>query len=378
VTNKPKSNYYLNNYKKNKKSSEKSQKANSKKSFQKKPDKTVNIIPIEDKRKIIGVYLFSLGIDNAVKVLQKIKKDEALNIVDSMSKTKKILQNDLKAAEIKFGKIDINLLKNIKVKEFTDSLLKKINTVYFIKSVDESAEAAKKTGEAEKPFSFLNNLSSGEINGIIGKESDIIISVILGLLEPKKSAEIIKILPHEKIVNILKIMSNKSKINPEALEKIIEQVKSKASNLIDKDKFNFDGKNKLIEILKNFPYEKSNEIINNIEIDSPDLAIELKDKIFTFEDIKTIPKKSLSAALKNFKDKNIAFLLKGLPEDIKACLLASVTKKRKMIILEEMDYLGKVKKNEVDEKRKEFIEYLKELEGKGIIILNPEKEIYIE
>ncbi|HOL56449.1 MAG TPA: FliG C-terminal domain-containing protein, partial [Spirochaetota bacterium] len=124
--------------------------------------------------------------------------------------------------------------------------------------------------------------------------------------------------------------------------------------------------------------EKSKSIIEELAKEDPSLATELEEKIFTFEDIIFIKNEDLEKVLKKYSDdKEIAFILKGASDDIKNKFLTCISKRRKDIIEKEIDYLGKVRKEEVLEKRKKFIEYLKEMEKNGEILLRPDKEIYI-
>ena len=77
-------------------------------------------------------------------------------------------------------------------------------------------------------------------------------------------------------------------------------------------------------------------------------------------------------------DQEIAYILKGASEELKEKFFASLTKNRRNIVKEEMNFLGKVKKKDVNEKRKMFVDYLRELEANEDIILNPDNEIYVE
>ncbi len=332
--------------------------------------KTIN------KKKLTAIYSILVGIDNASKILKHLNDDEISIIIREIIKIGIISKDEIKEVESSFGNLNID--KSIDYKggeKYAQNLLKKIygmekGSKIYIKIIEEESSGSF--------FKLMNKLPEKSIADVLTEESDMVISIIFSMMDSKKVADTLSCMPKEKALKIIKRMSQKIEIQPQILDTIVAKLKQKITSIEPEDTIKIHGKNKLVEILKHSSLENTTEILNSLEMISPALADELKEKLFTFEDIKTLPKKSLDYALKDYNDKDIAYMLKGADEEIKNIIFASITKKRRLYIEDEIKFLGKVKKSDVDEKRKNFINHLKVLESKGKIALNADNEIYIE
>ena len=315
------------------------------------------------KKRLAAFYFIVIGIENASVFLKHFTEQEIFKIINELLSIENIAEDDI-----------LKEYKNFK--DFTRLLLQKSFGVekgsrIYIKCLEEKEKE-------ERSFSFLNQIQPRIIAGILLKESDTVSSIIMSLMDSKHVAKVIKLLPKNRTVDILKNISKKIEVKPEVLDAIIKKVKQKVDNISVEGRVDNKGKEKLIEILRLSDYDKALKIIKDLEKTNPELANELKESIFTFDDILHIPKKSLDYVLAELSDQDIAYILKGASSELMEKFFRSLTKKRRNIIIGEMNFLGKVKKKDVDERRKGFITYLKELEGNEEIILNPDNEIYVE
>jgi flagellar motor switch protein FliG len=368
-------NFFINKYKKNnsnnpKKENEKSSETNNY-VFEKIEKKSKKIIP---RKRLAAMFLILVGPDKAKDIIKTFNEEELIKITNEMINIDSISDDDILEVESAFGNItkNNNILKG--GKEFTRNLLQNAfgiekGSSYFIKCIEETNE---------KELSFIDSLHPEEIKNILEDESDIVITVILGMIDPKKAAKVLSLLPKEVTIQVIKKMSGKLEIPKDVYEVIINKMKEKISFLKDDETIKISGKSKLVEILKYSDNTQSEKIIQDIEEVNPELANEIKENIFTFNDIALLTRKDLEKALKIFPDKDIAFILKGAKDEMKAVFFTCMTKRRKEIIIDEMEVLGSVKKKDVDEKRRSFIHYLKELEDNSKISLKPDKDIYIE
>ena len=329
------------------------------------------------KKRLAALYFIIIGNENASKFLKQFSEQEIFKIIHELLNIEKITDEDISQLVKYFGKINYEKLKEYKnIKDFTRILLQKSFGVekgskLFIKCLEEKEKE-------EKSFSFLNQIQPKIIADILIKESNTISSIILSMMDSQYAAKVIKLLPRNKTIDILKNISKKIEVKPEVLDTIIKKIRQKVEYIPADGRVNNKGKEKLIEILRFADYEKASKIISDLEKTNPELASELRENIFTFDDIVSIPKKSLDYVLTELSDQDIAYILKGASDELKEKFFMSLTKKRKDIVKGEMNFLGKVKKKDVDDRRKGFIAYLRELESNEEIILNPDNEIYVE
>ena len=339
-------------------------------------DKNESVL-LSPKKRLAALYFIVLGLDDASKIIKQFTDQEIIKIIHELLNVENITEEDILQLQKYFGKVNYDKLKEQKnIKNFTRILLQKSFGVekgskLFIKGLEEKEKD-------ERSFSFLNQIQPKIIADMLLKESDTICSIILGMMDSKHVAKIIRLLPKNRTIDILKNISKKIEVKPEVLETIIKKIKQKVNHIPADGRVDSKGKEKLLEILKLSDYEKASRIINDLEKTNPELANELRENIFTFDDIINIPKKSLDYVLTELSDQDIAYILKGASREIKEKFFKSLTKKRKEIINGEIKFLGKVKKKDVIDRQKGFIAYLRELENNEEIILNPDNEIYVD
>lgn len=342
--------------------------------FQKIPEERNNLHI--SKKRLAALLLILSGIKKSTKILKNFSKEEVIKAISEILKIEKITEQELFEVEKNFGNLKISDLSQYKGgKEFAIQLLQQTfgmneGSLLFLECIEKNND---------KALSFLESLPTEKIYEFISNESTTIIALILSLLDPKISSKILTFFPKDKLSEIVKKLSCKIEVNSDAFDIIISKLKDKFEEYKkdNSNTLNISGKKKLIEILKFSDPEKAKNIIQEIKKEDQELANELEENIFTFDDILLLKKEDLEKALKNYKDKEIALILKGASDEIKKTFLNCISKRRKDMIEKEIEYLDKVTKAEVMEKRKKFIEHLKDMEKRNEIVLTPDKEIYI-
>lgn len=326
------------------------------------------------KTRISAIFLLLSGVDKAVQILKSFTSEEQEKLFKELMKVEKITEEECREVEKNFGKWKHLPLSSYPTgKEFMRILLQQLygltdGSTQFIKIAEEAAS---------DEYAYLNKLSAQQLKDLLQLESDLVVSTVLTLLPSEKSAAVIAKMPAEKSAVILKMISSKTKINSETIKTITTKLNEKAKEIYSNDSIKVQGKRKLIEILRNSDPESAQNILNAVASENPELAKELQENIFTFVDVIKLPKKELEKGLKEYNNKEIAFLLKGSSDAVKTLFLTCVTQRRRELIKSEIQLLGAVKKSEVEEKRKEFLDYLKELEEAGKIRLRND-DIYVE
>ena len=334
----------------------------------------INNDSLISKKKLIALYLILSGIDKAKNVIKSLSQQELEKIIPEIIAIETITKDEEAEVEKNFGKTNISYKDAFGGREFARTLLQNTYGIahgseVFVRIIEDETK--------EKNFDFLNSIPDKNLRDILIEESDSVAALVLGMIDSLKAAKILEIFPKDRALNVIKTLSEKSTINKDVLNIVIKKMKESVSSVKKEDSIDIHGKDKLIEILKNSTTEISNNIINELQNDNPILATEIEENIFNFEDVVYLKPKDLEKILKNYPDKEIAFLLKGTRQEFKNLFFTCVSKRRKEIISEEINILGMVKKSEVEEKRKEFIKYLRSLEERGEISLKPDKDIYV-
>lgn len=326
------------------------------------------------KIQLSAIFLIAVGLDKACEIMKNFERAEIEKITKQMLQITSISPEDIKAVEEQFGALPVDYLNSFgSAKEFVRKLLQKLwgleeGSGHFVKLAEDVAKEG---------IQYLERLEPNQAIKLLATENDLVFASLLSLFSAATAAGIIKLLPRDRASSIIKTMSEKKSIQSDMLKMISAKLNQKAKVMFEDEQYRIEGTNRLVDIIKKTDSQTAECIIQKIEEQDVELAETLKESIFTFNDVVLMPKKSLEKVLLNYPNKDIAFLLKGALEHVKTIFLTCVTKRRQVLISEEMKHLGKVRKSDVDEKRREFVEYVRELEEQGHIILKEDDEIYV-
>ena len=314
----------------------------------------------------IAKALLLLGKEEAASVLRHFKPDEIEMIASEMIRVKSI---DRKEAA--------GLLKEInskaKLKEtFSGGVDTARNMLYraFGEQEGEKILAKALPESREKPFEFLQDVEPLQIKLALKGEPLTMIALVMNYLEPEKSAQLLREFSKAEQKTIIMRMAAGGKIQREVFEKMEQVIKEKVRRQGHVVTQRIDGRSRLANILKFMDLRDEEEIINNIADFDPDLSKEITEQVYTIDIVNSIPDKDLQKVLNEFSDKEIAVILKGREDDVKSRILYSLSQTRRELVRQESEYLGIMRKSEVNIAAREFIDYLKQAEKDGTIVIN--------
>ena len=327
-------------------------------------------VPVQDKparsfEKIAKVLLL-LGRDEAASVLKHFKPDEIEKIASAMIRVKHI---DTKEAVRLLSEINKKTSLNDTFSGGVETARKMLHAAFGQEKGEKFlAKALPET--KEKPFEFLQDIEPLQIKLALKDEPLTMISLVMNYLEPDKSASLLKEYTKSEQKEIILRMASGGKIQREVFEKMEQVIKDKVrlqGKIITQ---RIDGRSKLANILKFMDVKDEQEIINELSEFDPDLSQEITDQVYTIDIVMNIPDIYMQKVLGDFSDREIAVVLKGRSADIKNKILSSLSQTRKEIVRQESEYLGIMRKSEVNIATREFIDYLKQAEKDGVIVIN--------
>lgn len=219
---------------------------------------------------------------------------------------------------------------------------------------------------------FLVKELSGEppehLFQVIKGESPQIISVFLSRIDAKTSRKILENFPLEEQKDIAYRMANIVNVSADVLNTALKNFKKKLEVFKDDNAAFIDGSDKLAKILSHLPPGKSKELLSGLSKKDETLAEKIQDKMFTFEDIMKIDDKSLREVLIEIPLETLAMSLKGTEKSFKEKIFKNLSDKKRLMLKEEMEYLGPQKKSAVDYARQDLLEILKKKQKLGRIL----------
>jgi flagellar motor switch protein FliG len=164
------------------------------------------------------------------------------------------------------------------------------------------------------------------------------------------------------------------KVDAEVLRKAEETLRNKVRDMGEPVTQEVDGKSALTEILRYLDPAREQAILAELD---PNTASQIRKKLFTIDVVFQIPDKDLQKVLRDYADRELALVLRGVQDATRQRILSSVSERRRGLIRLEEDAIGAVGKTDLDRAQQDFLEYLQVLEQKGEIAVLREREEYV-
>ncbi|MCR5725393.1 MAG: flagellar motor switch protein FliG [Treponema sp.] len=186
-----------------------------------------------------------------------------------------------------------------------------------------------------KPFDYLAEADSDRVLQLLKDEGGAVRSLVLSYLNPKVSAAVIQALAPDEKKDVIMRLAHLKELSPEVVRRVDEAMKEKMDSLATEKSDQIDGRSALAQILKRMPLGAEEEILGNLSAQDPDLGADLRNRLFTEEDIINADDRFVAETLHGMDNVGIAFLIAGKDEDFRRKILRNVSQNRAAMILDE-------------------------------------------
>jgi flagellar motor switch protein FliG len=239
------------------------------------------------------------------------------------------------------------------------------------------------------PFDFLADFSGEQLALLFREESPAAAALVFSRLPPKLSAAALAGVSGEKKLEIVRRIARQSPVAPEVLEQVAAALREKARHIGGRDDGSFDGMNALAAILKSADVSFGEGIIKELESRDPDLGKDLKERIYTLDDLVYAADLPLQKKLSSMENREIVLLLKsragpaedprqtdeaaqqtaGLRTAFREKILSNLSQARRNDVLEEEEITGPVPRREVEETASAFLGWFRKSREEGTILM---------
>ena len=221
------------------------------------------------------------------------------------------------------------------------------------------------------PFAALRDSSAEQIASIIAREQPSIIALVLRYLDPVTAAQTMGLLPREVSRKVLVIMCT----GKPPSETVVRQVEGYLTSRLGKSKktetlADNDIMGMVTNILQQVEHSLSDDLLNAIDESSSALGAELRDRLFSFDDVIKISDVDMRRILQETDMSVLSVALRNAPVDVREKFFKNMSKRAAEGLKEEMEFSQKVKLSEVELKQKEVINIIRDLDGQGEISIS--------
>ena len=165
-----------------------------------------------------------------------------------------------------------------------------------------------------RPFEFVRKADSSQLLNFIQDEHPQTIALILSYLAPAQAAQIVGALPPDKQADVAKRIAMMDRTSPDVIKEVERVLESKLSSLVNQDYTIVGGVDAIVEILNTVDRGTEKHIMETLEVDEPELADEIRKKMFVFEDILLLDDRAIQRVLRDVDNSDLSMALKGANE----------------------------------------------------------------
>jgi flagellar motor switch protein FliG len=323
-------------------------------------------------RQKAAAMLVQLGSEQATKVLREMSDVEVVELVSEVAK---------------LPPLDVDTVRQL-ISEF-------VQAIAVIRSVGQGGiEAARRvlrerlgSARAEEllgrlfgptgsgPLAFLNSVAPQTAAMFLANEHPQTIAIVLSHLASDNAAEIMALLDDELRAEVAERICRMGRVSPEVLRQTGAVLERRLSQFLETSgAMTVGGVEALVQILNHSERPTEKQVLAALDERDPELAEEVRSRLFTFEDIVHLDNRSLQLVLRHVSPKDLAVALKGVDPEVKAKFVQNMSSRAAAELEEEIEILGPTRISTVEAAQAEIVRIIRDLEAAGEITIAREAD----
>lgn len=314
-----------------------------------------------------AILLIALGPEKSANIFKHLKEDEIESLTLEIANTRSISPNVKESVLDEFYEI---CLAQQYIAEggiaYAKELLEKALGAEKAKDVIGKLTASLQV----RPFEFVRKTDASQLLNFIQDEHPQTIALILSYLSSSQASQIVSSLPPDTQADVAKRIAQMDRTSPDVIKEVEKVLERKLSSLVNQDYTIVGGVDSIVDILNTVDRGTEKHIMETLEIEEPELADEIRRKMFVFEDILSLDDRSIQRVLREVDNNELAVALKGSTEEVQNVIFNNLSQRLSTMIKEDMEYMGPVRMKDVEEAQQKIVNIIRKLEDSSEIIIS--------
>jgi flagellar motor switch protein FliG len=218
------------------------------------------------------------------------------------------------------------------------------------------------------PFEFLRRADTRQVLSYLQDEHPQTIALVLAHMHPDAAAMVLGALPEDQQREVALRVARMDRTSPEVIEQVEAILERKLSTVIQQSDFaQAGGLQTLVDILNSSDRATERLILEGLEQSDAELADEVRNRMFVFEDITLLDDRAVQLVLRSVDAKELAVALKGVDQKVRDKVMKNMSERAAANLAEEIQLLGPVKLKTVEEAQNSIVRVIRSLEEAGQI-----------
>ena len=332
--------------------------------------------PAEEEKKVVenlsgvqkaAVLLIALGPERSAEVFKHLKDDEIETLTLEIANTKSVPGDVRDAVLEEFYEICLAQQYIAEggiayAKELLDKALGAERARDVIGKLTASLQV--------RPVEFIRKAEASQLLNFIQDEHPQTIALILSYMPPTQAAAVVSALVPEKQADVARRIAMMDRTSPDVIHEVEKVLEKKLASLVNQDYTIVGGVDAIVNILNTVDRSTEKHIMEELEIEEPELADEIRRKMFVFEDILLLDNRSIQTVLREVDNNELSVALKNANEDVQKAIFDNLSSRLASMIKEDMEFMGPVKLKDVEEAQQKIVNIIRKLEDSGEIVIS--------
>jgi flagellar motor switch protein FliG len=317
-------------------------------------------------RQKAAIFLVTIGSEISAEIFKHLREDEIESLTFEIARLETIEAEDKDRVLMEFKELmmaqDFITSGGIDyARELLEKSLGSQKAIDIINRLTSSLQI--------RPFDFIRRTDPTHLLNFIQQEHPQTIALILAYLEPEKASVILSSLPHETQSDVARRIATMDRTSPETLREVERVLEKKLSTLSSEDYTSAGGVESIVEILNRVDRSTEKTIIESLEEEDPELAEEIKKRMFVFEDIVLLDDRAIQKVLREVDQQELGKALKAVDNEVQDKIFKNMSKRAATTLKEDMEFMGPVRLKDVEEAQQKIVSVIRKLEEQGDIVV---------
>ncbi|MDP9821712.1 flagellar motor switch protein FliG [Nocardioides massiliensis] len=227
-----------------------------------------------------------------------------------------------------------------------------------------------KAAAVQLPFQFLHRADPAQLRSFIIDEHPQVIALVMAHMTPDRASLLLSGLPPETQAEVAHRIATMDRTSPEIVRAVESTLERKLSSMLQPAEMSrVGGLDPLVNIINRSDRSTERQIVAGLESLDPELADEVRSRMFMFEDVVLLDDRSVQMVLRQVETSDLTLALKGVTDTVRDKITRNLSQRAAETLLEEVELLGPVRLRQVEEAQQAIIRTIRQLEEQGQIVV---------
>ncbi|MEO6912221.1 MAG: flagellar motor switch protein FliG [Edaphobacter sp.] len=318
-----------------------------------------------------AILMVALGDDLAKTLFLSLSEADVRRVTDEITRLGEVPAQQLTQVMTEFyGLLET---QQYMVRGGPEYALKLLTEAFGVGKAEDLLAQVKKIRERTNgDMAVLQNMEPQHLSKFLENEHPQTIALVLAHLDAKRGSAVLMSLHGQIRVDVVRRLAEMRQFSAEMAQTVALVLHKRMEGAGSGGRKSYSGFKAVAELLNRLDQTESKGILEEIEHDEPQIAIGIRNLMFTFEDLVTVPPESIREFISAADKKVLAIALKGGRDNVKAHLFKAMSSRAVEMLKEDMEVMGPVRMRDVSHAQQELLGMARQLESEGRMILKME------